>query len=113
MQSFDQKLPGESVVLTFDFTAGLAPGETLAGPPSAAFETVFGGDPSPGSLANGSGVIDPTSMLVLLPVTGGLDGNDYSVTVTCPTSNSKKVLALVGLLPVRLYPSGGADDCGC
>jgi hypothetical protein len=100
-------------VLTFDFSSGLATGETLAGPPSVSYVTVFGGDSSPGSLSNGSPSLDPTSTLVLLPVTGGIDANDYAITVTVGTTNSKKTLALAGLLPVRLYPRGGADECGC
>ena len=113
MQTFDQKLPGESVVLTFDFSSGLATGETLAGPPSVSYVTVFGGDSSPGSLSNGSPSLDPTSTLVLVPVTGGLDQNDYAVTATCGTTNAKKTLSLVGRLPVRSYPADDADPCKC
>lgn len=113
MQTFDQKLPTESLILTFDFTDGLAAGETLAGTPTITFATVLGSDASPGSLANGAAALDPTQKQVLVPVTGGLDQNDYAVTATCGTTNAKKTLSLVGRLPVRSYPADDADPCKC
>ena len=110
MQRFDEKSPLESVVLTFDFSRGLALGETLTGAPSVSFATLYGGDTSPAALANGAAMFNLAGTLVLVPVTGGIDQNDYLLVVECATSNSQKVLALPAILPVRAYPQN--SGCG-
>ena len=105
MQRFDEKLPIESVVLTFDFSNALDAGEILLGSPVITFSTLYGGDVNPSALANGPVQIDLTQTMVLVPIIGGLDENDYVIVAECSTSNAKKQLAWAGILPVRQYPS--------
>jgi hypothetical protein len=105
MQSFSEKAPAEAVVLTFNFTLGLASGETLTGAPTVTVVNVFGTDTTAAALVVGTPSLDPTATQVLVPVAAGIDQNDYAVTVTCATSNALKTLTWSGLLPVRLYPS--------
>lgn len=109
MQEFEELRPDEAVVLTFKFSLGLAPGETLIGQPVLTFATLFGGDPNPELLQNGSPQFDPTNSMVLLPVAGRMDQNNYVIDVKCLTSNPLKVLSVPAVLPVRLYPK----NCGC
>ena len=101
MNRFENKNPSEKVVLTFDFTAGLG-ADTLSGTPAATVTLAFGGDSSPSAVLNGAPAIDSTQKLVLVPVQGGIADCDYNIKVVVPTTNSTKVLALVGLLPVRI-----------
>lgn len=95
------KNPSESIVLSFDFTNGLVSPEILSGTPTVSITTSFGTDASPSSVLNGSASIDSTNKLVLVPIQGGLDGCDYEIKVIAPTTNVKKILALVAVLPVR------------
>lgn len=97
----DVKSPTEKRVLTFDFSADLATGEALAAPIAVTFETEFGIDASPSSMANGSAALDSTATQVLVPVKGGTAGVDYRVTVTVATTNAAKAPALAGILSVR------------
>ena len=98
---FDVKDPSEKVTLTFDFSAGLGPAETLSGVPVATVGMAFGSDLTPSGILNGSASIDPTLKLVLVPVQAGFADCDYVVKVVVPTSNASKVLALSAILPVR------------
>jgi len=98
---FDQKDPNELVILTFDFSAGLASGETLSGVPVVSCGTVYGTDPSPASVLAGGNILNATSTALFVPVMGGLDGCDYDIVVKYPTTNAKKTLVLGGILPVR------------
>lgn len=101
MKQFDIKDPSEKVVLTFDFSADLASGETLAGSLTTTIACSRGADPTPGSVLNGVSARDATSTQVLVPVQAGLAGCDYTVKVVSATSNVFKVLALAAALPVR------------
>jgi hypothetical protein len=106
MQRFSAKYPSpEAVVLTFNFVLFLPPGVFLAGTPAVTFGVVFGTDPNPGAINAGPPAVDSTGTLVLQPVVGGLDGNDYLITASCPTTNGYWTPALPAILPVRLYPS--------
>jgi len=102
MQSFNAKHPLESVVLTFNYVLFLPPGVVLQGLPVVTIVNSTGGDPNPAAMINGPPGIDPTGMLVLQPVTGGLDGNTYIVTATCQTTNGYWVPALPAILPVSV-----------
>jgi hypothetical protein len=103
---FCSKTPEDQVVLTFNFTQVLSPTETFIGNPTVSIINLYGGDPNPSALLNGPAQIDPTTgQLILVPVTGGLDMNDYIVTVECPTTNDFKGLGWPGLLPIRNYPN--------
>jgi hypothetical protein len=116
MQKFDEKLPIENIVLAFNFTGGLAPGETLTGSPTVTITVLKGTDPNPNAIANGAAAINATAvtlpngtviaigMAVLVPVKAGLDLNDYLIVAECATTNALKVLAWPGVLPVRAEP---------
>ena len=96
----ESKDPGETIPLVFDFGPGLATGETLTS--KAIVVTVVGGvDGSPTAILAGGDQFDATNTKVYVPVTGGLDGVDYNIKVTCATTNPKKVLVLAGVLEVR------------
>lgn len=101
-QRFNVKGPMEAVPLTFDFTADLPAGVTLAGTPVFAFATRAGADDDPSDIQNGAAGFDSTLCKVVLPVQGGLDGCEYLISCTCPTTQASPplVLALVGVLPV-------------
>lgn len=106
MQRFSEKYPSpEAVVLAFNYVLFLPPGVLLTGTPVVTFALVYGSDPSPALLSAGSPSVDATGTLVLQPVQGGLDGNDYLVTASCPTTSSYWTPALPAILPVRLFPT--------
>lgn len=100
-QRFDTKDPGEEVILTYDFTAGLAVGETLIGTASTVVKLALGNDPTPAAILNGAPSFDALNQKVFVPVQGGLDGVDYDVVITVQTSNPKKEFVLGWILPVR------------
>jgi hypothetical protein len=91
--------PTEAVVLTFDFTLGLAAGETLTGTPTVTVTVAFGTDPNAAAIVKGQAISGST---VLVQVSGCLDETDYHFRVVSTTSNSAKVLTCAGLLPVRV-----------
>lgn len=98
MQYFDQKDPGESVVLTYDFTLGIPAGKTLTGSPTVEISVRSGADANPTAvLAGGNSIASP---LVYVPVTGGLDAVQYDVKVTVSTTDPHTTLVLAGVLPV-------------
>lgn len=101
VQRFDIKDPSESVPLTFNFAPDLASGETLSGAPTVSVTVATGTDANPTELLNGTAGFDAAMQEVIQPVTGGLNGVEYEIVVTCATSNPNKTLTLVGVLPVR------------
>ncbi len=93
----------EQVPLTFDFSAYLAAGETIA---SAAFDVGVwnaGVDPSPAALLVGSPTIFNAGTAVQQHASGGVDGCDYRIRCKATTQGvaPARVIALVSLLPVR------------
>jgi hypothetical protein len=101
---WDIKSPTEQVFLTVDFSPDLATGETLIGGPAvtySALPNVITPDPNPGAINNGGPGFDITKTKAIVPVQGGVNGNDYLITVTVNTSTTGKVLTLAGILPVR------------
>jgi hypothetical protein len=105
MQRFSEKAPAEAIELVFNFALGLAVGETLTGTPTAVVMPIWGTDTTGAGLIVGAPVLDSTGTQVLLPVSAGVDYNDYAIAVSCQTSNPEKVLDWSGILPVRIYPS--------
>jgi hypothetical protein len=89
--------PTEKVVLTFDFTNGLATGETLTGA-TAVPSVTAGTDPTPQARIT---TVQVQGNLVLLAFANGLAGTDYHLLVTATTSNSNKVLSIAQTLPIR------------
>lgn len=105
MQRFSEKYPSpEAVVLTFNFVLFLPPGVFLTGTPAVTFAMVYGSDSNPGALSAGPPAVDGTGTLVLQPVMGGLDGNDYLIVASCNTTNGYWTPALPAILPVRAFP---------
>lgn len=100
-QRFDSMDPGEELVLTYDFTLGLAPGETLTGLAIATQRVTYGTD-SPSSLMLGTPSFDATNKIVFVPVSGGLDQTDYDIIVTVNTTNVQKRFVMGCILPVRV-----------
>jgi len=98
---FDAKDPAEKQVLTFDFSLGLATGETLTGTPTVSIAVLYGTDPSPGNVLAGGNAFDPTNTKYFVPVQGGVDLTDYDIVVKASTTNAVKTLTLGGILPVR------------
>lgn len=95
-QSFDPKLPGETGIVTFDFTSKLAAGETISTKVVAA--TVYSGvDASPSAII--SGTASASGALVTQTVTAGTAGVIYELLCTITTSLSQ-TLQLAGLLAV-------------
>lgn len=93
--------PEEAVVLTFDFSLDLDPGETLSGTISTSVTTALGTDATPSRVLNGVSAFGGDFKTVLVPVKGGLVDHDYAVKVVVGTTNDFKVLALVAHLPIR------------
>lgn len=100
---FPNKGVGEKRVLTYDFSADLATGETLTGTPTSVTILVIAGtDTNPTAMFAGGNAIDPSNTKYLVPVQGGVDNCDYDIVVKgMPTNNVQKTLDLGGILPVR------------
>ena len=95
-----EKIASEKLVQPFDFTDGLAAGETIIAPITVTVSVQRGKDATPNAMLNGAATIDATSKIVLQPVQGGVIGNEYLFEVVATTSNVKKVLAIKAVLPV-------------
>jgi hypothetical protein len=100
IKSFGVKLPNESVILTFDFSGGLEDDETLTGVDAVTVLTAKGTDENPQSILNGAASLSPGARWALVPVKAGPSPCSYRIKVTAQTSNPKKVLELVAILPV-------------
>lgn len=113
---FSPKDPGETVVLTFDFTAGLAAGELLnvAGAPTVVVEVVGGIDELPAAiiatppaintvpLPQPTGVPIATNKAVQCSVSGGVLGTVYNLTAFATTTSSPaQTLACRGELRIQ------------
>ena len=98
---FPVKGTSEKVPLTFDFTQDLPSGVTLTGTPTIGVSVSNGTDSNPTGILNGAAGFNSGSTQVIQPVQGGVNGADYSITCTCPTTQSNLTLSLVGLLSVR------------
>lgn len=101
MNQFDIKDPAEKVVLTFDFSDGLAVGETLTGTPTVTVAMALGSDATPAALLNGAAALDGSEKMVLVPVQAGIDRCEYLIKVVVATSNAQKILTLKAVLPVN------------
>lgn len=103
---FPEKDPAEAVPLAFNFTSDLLTSELLSGTPTVTVTAEVsqdGGtlDPTPANILNGPATLDSTRKLVVQPVLGGVNLNDYEVKVVIGTTNAQKILAFAGILPVR------------
>lgn len=96
-----QKDPSENVVVTFDFSPALVDGEMIDAIVSVTVEVSAGEDASPEDILNGTALVTIDGLAVQQPVTGGLDGVNYSIKALCDTTNPEKRLAVTAILPVR------------
>ena len=94
------KKPSENVIVTFDYSDALSTGETITSIVSVVASISAGVDASPSAILNGSATIDSANVLVLQPVTGGLDNVNYDITALVNTSQGQR-LACAAILPVR------------
>lgn len=96
--TLDYKDPEETLVVTFDFTKDLDPGETISSPTVTVAIDNGGTDAAYQSVLSGS----PTAAVgvVTQVVTLGVDGVDYRLQCKVNTSGSR-VLVLAAILPVR------------
>lgn len=94
--TFEGKLSGETLTLTFDFTSRLAAGETISTASTVA--SVYSGtDPSPSSLINGPAIA--SGQKVTQSVIGGVLGVTYELLCSITTSGSQ-LLQLSGFLTI-------------
>lgn len=93
----DFKDPEETVVVAFDFTRDLDPGETISSPVVTIAVSV-GTDASASSVLSGSATAG--TAVVTQTVTSGVADVDYRLQCKVTTSASR-VLVLAAILPVR------------
>lgn len=99
MQTFPNKLPGESIVLTFNFAPDLG-ALTLTGTPTITVTVAAGTDPNPNAILNGTPQLNSTSTAWLVPATGGVEGVTYVIGVVAPTTSATTVLEIQAALLV-------------
>jgi hypothetical protein len=96
MKLFNAKAPQETVTLTFDLSADLAPNETLSSPVSSV-ALVLGTDPTPQAFLSGAPIVSGST--ILQSVTGGVLQAQYNVRA-CANTSAGRVLCLAGVIPV-------------
>ena len=101
LQYFPPVAPGEKNVLSFNFAAGLASGNTLSGTPTVTVTTLVGTDTNPSGILNGAASLDSTNTIVNVPFYAQNDQNQYLVTVLCGTQNAQVLPGLSGVLVVN------------
>ena len=93
-----KKDPGETVTLTFDFSADLATGETLTGTPACAIALKSGVAAAEiGSMLQGAAQMDGPRVLQMCR--GGMMGHQYDIHAACSTSSGRR-LVVGAILPV-------------
>lgn len=97
-ERFSILAPGQKVVLTYQFAAGLDGAETLTGTPTAVVTVEFGTDATPAALVTNMIIVGTDVLVAVDPLIADVD---YRIEITCPTSNSQKVLVLAKVLPIR------------
>lgn len=94
--TFGAKYAGETVLLPFDFTSRLSPGETIS--TEAVTASVYSGsDPTPNGIVQGAPSV--SGAIVKQAITGGVVGVVYELLCTVTTSLSQ-TLELSGYLPL-------------
>jgi len=100
------KDPDEDVIITFDFTDALAPGEVLVNIASVVVTVNAGVDANPSAILTSTPWIDPTGLFAQQPVINGLDNVTYNIQMLCDTNVPHRRLAVTGILPVRAQNNG-------
>ena len=94
--TLDPKDISETDTITFDFSLILNMGDTIVSA-SCVSDLFSGSDPAPGGVLSGAPQV--VALTVLQQVTGGLDGNNYTIRCTI-TSAAGRVLTQSCNLPV-------------
>lgn len=97
--TFDAKRPGESEVFAFVFARRMATGDTIVG---ASVKVVLASDPNESAISEmivGGASIDPDAHTVGQVITGGDDGQTYTV-ICVATTTAGYVLHMCRDLPV-------------
>jgi len=95
-----RKSPDAKVIITFDFSTALEPGETLTSFVSRDIAVIAGVDPDPTLMWNGPQVLGIGSTYVQQPVQGGLDGCYYQLEMIYDTNVPGRRLVVTAVLPV-------------
>lgn len=88
---YDAKHPSEKWKIPFDFTDRLADGDSVSaiiGTPAVVVKK--GADGSPAAILDGAATL--SGSIVTVPVTGGLDGVEYEITVTVDTVGAERLV---------------------
>lgn len=101
MSILSPKDPVERVIVSFDFSPALGPGEAVASIVSVSVEVSAGYDPAPEAILSGGPLIASNGVMIQQPVCGGLDGVNYNIKVIVDTNMEEKRLAVTAILPVR------------
>jgi len=112
LPSFQAKDPGQTVVLTFDATAGLPNGQTMTTLASPSIYVVRGTDPTQSLVVGvpfvntapitiGSVTVAPGNGVQVV-VSAGLDTCSYLISIQAQTTNADNVLVLKAVLPVSV-----------
>lgn len=95
---------GEQQVLTFNMAAALPANAILTGTPVITVTCVNGGDPNPAALLNGAAELDPTGMLIMIPVTGSqIPYAQYVFKASCASTAPNVSPAAVATLTMAGY----------
>ena len=92
------KDPAEKLVTTFDYSADLDAGETIASA-NLTCTLLSGADADPSAVLYGTPTI--AAGTVLQPITGGVEGATYTLRCAVTLTPSGRVLVLAATLPVR------------
>lgn len=92
------KDPAETLVATFDYSADLDAGETIASA-TLACSLLSGTDTNPSAVLSGTPTIDDGT--VLQRFTGGVEGATYTLRCAVTLTPSGRVLVLAATLPIR------------
>jgi len=101
LTTFPSKVNAETVTETFDFQSRLALAETLS--TASVVATVYSGtDASPSAVISGSATISGAQ--VKQKVTGGIEGNLYTLTCTVTTSGGQTLIVAgtLAIVPVSV-----------
>lgn len=99
-QVFPSVEKGEKVVLSFDFSDQLAPGQALAGIVATMVTVLDGADGSPAAILSGLNSIAADGKSVQMGAQPMLGGRVYKIVVWCSLNDGSEALAVSGTLPV-------------
>lgn len=96
-----KKSPAEDIVVEFDFSGRVEPGDTIAEIVSVTASACVGHDDNSASVLNGQPEISADRLSVFVPVTGGLLSVHYLLMVVILDSTNEK-RAMYDQLPIGI-----------